>query len=95
MRIVRVVPGTPVPEELGRQDVAVLAHTTTVGDERWDKGRRLSLREAARLAREVRDPRPLTLLVLASGDLHADEAALRLAAAVAGGGVAGCGVTGT
>lgn len=87
MRIVRVVPGGTVPPELGPDDVAVLARTTKVGAERWDKGRRLALPDVARLTREARDPHPVTLLVLEPGDLHEDDAALRLAGAVAGGGV--------
>lgn len=87
MRIVRVVPGETVPAELGPEDDVVLARGTRVGDERWDKGRRLARPDVARLAREARDRRPVTLLVLGPGDLHEDDAALRLAAAVAGGGV--------
>lgn len=87
MRIVRVVPGETLPLELGSGDVAVLARTTKVGADRWDKGRRLASGDVARLARETRDPGPVTLLVLDPGDLHEDDAALRLAGAVAGGGV--------
>ncbi|MFN8521202.1 MAG: molybdopterin-binding protein [Chloroflexota bacterium] len=87
MRIVRVVPGEALPPGLGRDEVAVLARTTMVGGDRWPKGRRLHAGDVDRLAREATDPRPVTLLVLEAGDLHEDEAAERLAAAVAGPGV--------
>jgi molybdopterin biosynthesis enzyme len=87
MRIVRVVPGEPVPATLAPTDEAALARTTLVGDERWTKGRRLDAAAIARLVQEVPDPHPVTLLVLEPGDLHEDEAAVRLARAVAGRGL--------
>ncbi len=88
MRIVRVVPGEPITAGLGSDEVAVLARTTQVGDERWLKGRRLTAVEVDRLLREASDRHPLTLLVLEPGDLHEDDAAIRLAAAAAGSGAA-------
>ncbi|MET0772888.1 MAG: molybdopterin-binding protein [Candidatus Limnocylindrales bacterium] len=88
MRIVRVVPGEAVPPGIGNDDVAVLARTTDVGGERWLKGRRLTADEVTRLVRDATDAHPVTLLVLDPGDLHEDDAAVRLARAVAGSGVA-------
>jgi hypothetical protein len=88
MRILRVVPGEPVPAGIGSDEVAVLARTTQVSGERWLKGRRLTTEEVDRLVREATGRHPLTLLVLEPGDLHEDDAAIRLAAAVAGSGVA-------
>jgi hypothetical protein len=87
MRIVHVMPGEPVSPTVGRDDVVVLARTTHVRGARWEKGRRLDATQVARLLRERTDDHPLTLLVLEPGDLHEDEAALRLAGAVAGPGV--------
>lgn len=77
---------------------AVLTRDLTIAGERWSKGRRLSLRDLALLAapRHEGDSGPrlrglaageavnVTVLVLESGDLHEDEAALRLGAAIAG-----------
>ncbi len=65
---------------------AVLTRDLDVDGQRWRKGRRLARDEIVRLPTAVLD-RPLTLLLLESGDLHEDEAALRLAAAVAGTGL--------
>ncbi len=88
MRIVRAVPGETVPTGIGADDMAVLARTTDVAGERWLKGRRLTAGEIARMAREATDAHPITLLVLEPGDLHEDDAAVRLGAAVGGSGVA-------
>ena len=73
---------------------AVLPRDLRVGDERWSKGRRLTADDLARLAAErpvavtgaSAEP-PLVVLVPEPGDIHEDEAALRLAAAVAGPGL--------
>jgi len=65
---------------------AVLARDVTVAGARWSKGRRLSSDDLAALA--AADPgEPVSLLVPEAGELHEDEAALRLAAAVAGPGL--------
>jgi len=87
MRIARVVPGEPLPDTIGPRDVAVLTRTVRVGGERWVKGRRLDAQAAARLLRDATDRGPLTLLVLEPGDLHEDDASMRLARAVRGPGV--------
>ena len=93
MRIVRVVPGEPVPPSMGSDDVAVLARSTEVRGERWQKGRRLVRADVAELLQGAADAHPVTLLVLDPGDLHEDAAAVRLAAAVAGSGVEARGPT--
>ena len=65
---------------------AVLARDLTVSGSRWSKGRRLSSEDLAALAAaNLGDP--FTILVPEPGDLHEDEAALRLATAVAGPGL--------
>lgn len=93
MRAVRIRAGRPLSAERQRELIgAVLTRDVRVGAERWSKGRRLSVEDVACLgagpvaaAAPGRDARPLTLLVLEPGDLHEDDAALRLATAVAGG----------
>ncbi len=99
MRTGRLVPGRRPPRSFVG---AVLARDVAVGGERWSKGRRLSAEDLAALASEpaVRPGRagagaggrertaPLTVLILEAGDLHEDDASLRLARAVAGPGLA-------
>jgi hypothetical protein len=85
VRLERLTPGRrPPPALLG----AVLARDIVVGGQRWTKGRRLS---AADLEAWAADPSlgvgPVTVIVLDEGDLHEDDAALRLADAVAGSGL--------
>jgi hypothetical protein len=85
VRLERLTPGRRPPAGLVG---AVLARDLVVGRERWSKGRRLS---AADLEAFGADPSlgvgPVAVIVLEDGDLHEDEAALRLAAAVAGPGL--------
>ena len=86
MRVVRYQPGQPFEHVVG----TVLARDVRVEAERWEKGRRLSAEDLARLATVGPAELPgglLTLLVMEPGDLHEDDAALRLAAAVAGEGL--------
>jgi hypothetical protein len=65
---------------------AVLTRDVTVAGSRWTKGHRLSTEDLAALA--AADPGdPVSLLMPEAGELHEDEAALRLAAAVAGPGL--------
>jgi Probable molybdopterin binding domain len=93
VRLVRIVPGRPLPRGAGRPPPGVvLTRDLTVGGERWSKGRRLDAADLARLAEPGSVERgaadhPLTLLVLEPGELHEDEAGLRLAAAIAGPGL--------
>lgn len=96
MRTLRVLPGRPLPAEAVG---SAIVRDLLVDGERWAKGRRLSPADVARLERPApavdsgprgREPgaRPgITLLLLDEGDVHEDEAALRLATAVAGTGL--------
>lgn len=81
MRVERVTPGRPLPSTL---EGAVLARDLTVGGARWSKGRRLTTADLAALAADPPGP-PVTILVPEAGDVHEDDAGLRLATAVAGG----------
>ncbi len=65
----------------------MLARDLTVGGERWPKGRRLTGDDVDRLGGASLPAAGLTLLVLEAGDVHEDDAALRLAAAVRGPGL--------
>jgi molybdopterin biosynthesis enzyme len=86
VRAERVRPGSPIASSL---EGAVLARDLAVGGERWSKGRQLSRADLARLAAAEAAVAPdgVTVLVLERGDVHEDDAALRLAAAVAGDGL--------
>lgn len=68
---------------------AVLTRDIEVAGERWAKGRRLSHADLARVARAlpVAGGRPITVLIPEAGDVHEDDAARRLAAAVGGPGI--------
>jgi hypothetical protein len=99
LRLARIVPGEPLDRVLVG---AVLTRDLLVGEERWSKGRRLSLADLGRLERDPVEGRgpwaagrggdrsPLLVSVLVPGptDVHEDEAALRLAAAITGTGAA-------
>lgn len=95
VRTVRVVPGASLSEPVGSLVGAVLTRDMVVGGERWRKGRRLDVADVARLAdgsrpgspTDSRDARPVTLLLPDPGEVHEDDAARRLAAAVAGAGL--------
>jgi molybdenum cofactor cytidylyltransferase len=80
MRVERIIPGRRAPARLVG---AVLARDLTVGDVRWSKGRRLSPEDLHQLAAAPPGP-VVSVLVPEAGDLHEDDAALRLARAVAG-----------
>ena len=80
MQVHRVTPGRRVP---ARFVGAVLARDLTVSGERWSKGRRLTAADLTALA--TADPdEPVSILVPEPGELHEDDAAIRLATAVAG-----------
>jgi probable molybdopterin binding protein len=81
LRVERIRPGSRPGDGLTG---AVLTRDLRVGGERWPKGRRLSTADLAALAAgEATLPAEgVTVLVLEAGDLHEDEAAQRLAAAV-------------
>lgn len=85
MRTARLRPGQrPPPGLIG----AVLTRDVVVDGERWSKGRRLTGADLDRFAAASADGgREVTVLVPGPADLHEDEAAVRLATAVAGSGV--------
>ena len=65
---------------------AILARDLTVSGQRWSKGRRLTSDDLAALAAaDVGDP--ISVLVPEPGELHEDDAAVKLATAVAGPGL--------
>jgi hypothetical protein len=85
VRLARLRPGERARSSLVD---AVLTRDVVVEGERWSKGRRLSGNDLERFAAWSADGgRAVTVIVPGARDLHEDEAATRLAAAVAGGGV--------
>jgi len=80
VRVERVAPGRRAPAKLVG---AVLTRDLTVAGERWAKGRRLSADDLRALAAEEAGP-AVSVLLAERGELHEDEAALRLAKAIAG-----------
>lgn len=83
MRVERVTPGRRVPTRLAG---SVLARDLAVSGDRWTKGRRLTADDLLALAASELGE-PITVLVPEAGELHEDDAAIRLAAAVAGPGL--------
>lgn len=83
MRLEQVTPGRRAPSRLVG---SVLARDLRIGGERWPKGRRLSNDDLGRLA-ETDFGDPITLIVLEAGEMHEDDAAVRLADAVGGRGL--------
>jgi Probable molybdopterin binding domain len=84
VKVARIAPGRRAPRSpLG----AVLARDLVVAGDRWSKGRRLSDMDLDRLGGgpgTVVPDAPVTVLVLEPGDIHEDDAALRLARAIGG-----------
>ena len=84
MRVERITPGRRAPARLAG---SILARDLTIAGARWTKGRRLSADDLLAVANA--DPGdPVSVLVPEAGELHEDEAALRLAASIAGPGLA-------
>jgi hypothetical protein len=83
LRVERVTPGRRAS---GRLAGAILTRDLKVGGQRWSKGRRLSEDDLLALAAEEVGP-SVTVLVATGNELHEDEAALRLARAIAGPGL--------
>ncbi len=81
MRLERIVPGRRPPAGLAG---AVLTRDLAIGGVRWSKGRRLSEADLVAVAGAPAGP-AVTVLCPDPGDVHEDDAGLRLAAAVAGG----------
>lgn len=61
----------------------MLARDLHVGDARWSKGRRLSVADLTALG-QADAGEPVTVIIVEPGELHEDDAAIRLARAVAG-----------
>lgn len=80
MRVERVTPGRRAPATLAG---AILTRDLRIGGQRWGKGRRLTTDDLLALAGADPGP-PVTVLVAEPGELHEDEAAIRLARAIAG-----------
>jgi Probable molybdopterin binding domain len=83
VQVQRVTPGKRAPARLVG---AILTRDLTVGSQRWSKGRRLTADDLAALAAAPAGE-PVTVLVPEPGELHENDAAIRLAAAVAGPGL--------
>jgi Probable molybdopterin binding domain len=83
VRVERVTPGRRAPTRL---EGAVLARDLTVGADRWSKGRRLTAADLNALAAAAPGP-SVTVIIAESGELHEDEASVRLARAVGGPGL--------
>jgi len=81
VRLDRITPGRRPPDCL---EGAVLTRDLSVAGARWAKGRRLSVADLALVA-DLPAGGPVTVLCPDPGDVHEDEAGLRLATAVAGG----------
>jgi molybdopterin biosynthesis enzyme len=83
VHVERVTPGRRVPARLAG---AILARDVTIAGKRWAKGRRLSPDDLVAVAHA--DPGdPFSVLLPEGGELHEDDAAVRLATAVAGPGL--------
>ncbi|MBI3745743.1 MAG: hypothetical protein HY264_04335, partial [Chloroflexi bacterium] len=86
MKVARITLGTAGPASLAG---AVLTRDIDVAGERWAKGRRLTREDLARLGQAVPhvEGRPISVLLPDADEVHEDEAARRLAVAVAGPGL--------
>jgi len=87
MKVERLRVGSPIPETFAG---AVLARDLRVGGDRWAKGRRLSADDLIALGAAAPAEvgvAEVPVVLIEAGDLHEDEAALRLARAVAGPGL--------
>ncbi|MEJ7697529.1 MAG: hypothetical protein WKF78_13150 [Candidatus Limnocylindrales bacterium] len=71
------------PPRAARLAGAILARDLTIGETRWPKGRRLSEDDLLALAAAPAGD-AVTVLIADAGELHEDDAALRLARAVIG-----------
>ncbi len=86
MRLERIVPGRRPPDDLIG---GVLTRDLAVAGARWSKGRRLSEEDLVTLgAARLPVSDPVTVVILEDGDVHEDDAALALALAAAGSGLA-------
>ncbi len=83
LRVRRIMVGRPLPAELVG---AVLTRDLRVAEERWSKGRRLSADDLAALGAAPAGDL-MTVLLMGRDDIHEDDAARELAAAVTGHGL--------
>jgi len=83
VRVERITPGRRASVRLAG---AVLTSDLRMGPTRWRKGRRLSTDDLAALGDAEPGP-PISVVIIEAGELHEDDAALRLAKAVAGPGL--------
>lgn len=83
MRVERITPGRRAPARLAG---SILARDLTIAGERWSKGRRLTVEDLHAVAAAPHGP-AISVVVPEAGELHEDDAAMRLAAAVAGPGL--------
>jgi molybdopterin biosynthesis enzyme len=83
LRVERVIPGRRAPARLAG---AILTRDLTVAGKRWSKGRRLSAEDLLAVSGAEPGP-PVTVLIPSADELHEDDAALRLAKAIAGSGL--------
>ena len=81
MRLERWRPGL-APARLAALEGAIVTRDLVVGGQRWSKGRRLSADDLARLS--TFEGEVGTLIVEEAGDVHEDDAAVKLADAIAG-----------
>ena len=81
MRLERWRPGL-APARLAALEGAIVTRDLVVGGQRWSKGRRLSADDLARLS--TFEGEVGTLIVVEAGDVHEDDAAVKLADAIAG-----------
>ena len=80
MRIEQITPGRRAAVRLAG---AILTRDLRIGGQRWRKGRRLTADDLLAVATAEPGP-PVTVLIAEAGELHEDDAAVRLAKAVAG-----------
>jgi hypothetical protein len=83
VRVERITPGRRAPARLAG---AILARDLAIGGEHWSKGRRLTVEDLHAVAAAPHGP-AISVVVPEAGELHEDDAALRLAKAVAGPGL--------
>jgi hypothetical protein len=80
---VRVEQITPGRRAAARLAGAILTRDLKIGGQRWRKGRRLTADDLLAVATAETGP-AVTVLIAEAGELHEDDAAIRLAKAVAG-----------
>jgi hypothetical protein len=83
VRVERITPGRRAPARLAG---SILARDLKVDGKRWAKGRRLTADDLLALA-ATEPGDPVSVLIPEAGELHEDDAALRLAASIAGPGL--------